>query len=139
VHGGAAAPVLGADYLFCAHYGLFYVVLLPLCGTVDYLVDLGLMRFRRPTARRALVALGVAMNLARLVGGRHMGWFLGGRRDWVFPLGLLFYAFQSLTYTLDLYRRDGEGTGSLIEYLSATALERNRVKALGRMFCTRRT
>jgi hypothetical protein len=105
------------------------VVLLPLCGTVDYLVGLELMRF--PAADCASRAGGSqrGMNLALLVGGRHMGWFLGGCWDWGSPLGLSFYAFQSLTYTLDLYRRDGEGTGSLIEYLSASALERNRVKA----------
>jgi D-alanyl-lipoteichoic acid acyltransferase DltB (MBOAT superfamily) len=41
--------------------------------------------------------------------------------DWIFPLGLSFYVFQSLTYTIDLYRRDGEGTSSLLGYLSAVS------------------
>src|ERR1019366_9089202 len=36
-------------------------------------------------------------------------------------LGLSFYAFQSLTYTIDLYRRDGEGTPSLLGYLAAAS------------------
>ncbi|HKE23293.1 MAG TPA: MBOAT family O-acyltransferase [Bryobacteraceae bacterium] len=113
--------ILAANYLFCAHFGLFYVVLLPVCGTVDYLLGLGLMRFERSWLRRVLVGASVVMNLGLLVGGRHMGWFLGSRWDWIFPLGLSFYAFQSLTYTIDLYRRDGEGTKSLLTYLSAAA------------------
>ena len=61
--------------------------------------------------RRALVWTSVAANLTLLFSSRHTGW--------VFPLGLSFYTFQSLTYTLDLYRRDGEGTRSLLAYLSA--------------------
>jgi D-alanyl-lipoteichoic acid acyltransferase DltB (MBOAT superfamily) len=44
-----------------------------------------------------------------------MGW------DWVFPLGLSFYTFQALTYTLDLYRRDAEGTTGLLAHLSAVS------------------
>src|SRR5688572_269169 len=41
--------------------------------------------------------------------------------DWIFPLGLSFYTFQALTYTIDLYRRDAEGTHSLLTYLSAAS------------------
>jgi D-alanyl-lipoteichoic acid acyltransferase DltB (MBOAT superfamily) len=36
-------------------------------------------------------------------------------------MGLSFYAFQALTYTIDLYRRDGEGTPSLLAHLSAVS------------------
>ena len=63
----------------------------------------------------------IALNLAVLAGSRHMGLFLGhgpaARWDWIFPLGLSFYAFQALTYTIDLYRRDAEGTTSLLAHL----------------------
>ena len=31
--------VLLANYYFCARFGLFYLVLLPACGTLDYLWD----------------------------------------------------------------------------------------------------
>ena len=44
--------ILLANAIFCAHFGLFYVVLIPACSTVDYLVGLGLMRFKRAAARR---------------------------------------------------------------------------------------
>jgi alginate O-acetyltransferase complex protein AlgI len=121
------AVILFANYLFCARYGLFYVLLLPVCSTLDFLVGLGLMRFQRASVRRLLVGLSIALNLALLAGSRHMGWFLnrGGAAtsgwDWVFPLGLSFYVFQSLTYTIDLYRRDGDGTSSLLSYLSAVS------------------
>ena len=114
------AVILLANYLFCARFGLFYVLLLPACSSLDFAIGLGLMRCGRPRIRTVLVALSVGMNLAVLVMSRHMGLLLNRRGwDWVFPLGLSFYTFQSLTYTIDLYRRDGEGTTSLLAYLSA--------------------
>ena len=119
--------ILLANYLFCAHYGLFYVVLIPACSTLDYLVGLGLMRFDRPVIRRLLVGVSIGVNLGVLAGSRHMGWILNHSGagasgwDWVFPLGLSFYVFQSLTYTIDLYRRDAAGTSSLVAYLSAAS------------------
>jgi D-alanyl-lipoteichoic acid acyltransferase DltB (MBOAT superfamily) len=114
--------ILFANYLFCARFGLFYILLIPACSTLDFLAGLGLMRFRGAAVRRLLAGGSIALNLTVMAGSRHMGLFLGhGRWDWIFPLGLSFYALQSLTYTIDLYRRDGEGTASLLEYLSAAA------------------
>ncbi|HMD70257.1 MAG TPA: MBOAT family O-acyltransferase [Bryobacteraceae bacterium] len=113
--------VLAANFLFLAHYGLFYIFLIPACATIDFTVGLGLMRCQIQAVRRVLVSVSILLNLSLLVGSRHMGWFLAPRWDWVFPLGLSFYTFQSLTYTLDLYRRDAEGTGSLLAHLSAVS------------------
>ena len=114
--------ILLANYFFCARYGLFYLALIPACGTADFLVGLGLMRFRHTAVRRLLVCVSIAVNLALLVGSRHMGAVIGPMGwDWVFPLGLSFFTFQALTYTLDLYRRDAEGTTSLLAHLSAVS------------------
>ena len=122
--------ILAANLLFCAHYGIFYIVLIPVCATIDYSLGLGLMRFRAPALRRFLVAISILVNLSLLVSSRHMGWFLSqgwipahraSDWDWVFPLGLSFYTFQALTYTIDLFRRDAEGTSSLLAHLSAVS------------------
>ena len=119
------AVILFANYFFCARFGLFYILLIPACSTLDFLAGLGLMRFRGAVVRRLLVGFSICLNLGVMAGSRHMSLLLGhghGQRwDWIFPLGLSFYAFQSLTYTIDLYRRDGEGTASLLEYLSAVS------------------
>ena len=115
------AVVLFANAVFCAHFGLFYVILIPACSTADYLIGLGLMRFDRAATRKLLLGLSVAMNLTLLIGSRHAGAFLDHRWEWIFPLGLSFYTFQSLSYTIDLYRRDEPGTRSLLTYLSAAS------------------
>src|SRR5258708_18080371 len=111
------AVILGANYFFCARYGLFYLALLPACATIDYLVGRALMASSNSSSnqplRRLLVGVSVLANLALLIASRHTGW--------VFPLGLSFYTLQSLTYTLDLYRGDGGGATSLPAYLAAVS------------------
>jgi len=97
------------------------VVLIPACSSLDYLVGLGLTASRNGVVRRLLVGFSLCLNLGLLAGSRYMGMLSKGRWDWVFPLGVSFYAFQALTYTIDLYRRDGEGTPSLLAHLSAVS------------------
>jgi alginate O-acetyltransferase complex protein AlgI len=137
--------ILVFDYFFCSRFGLFYVVLIPACATLDYLIGLALVRSSRPSRRRLLVSCSVLLNVALLVGSRHMGALLGSSWDWIFPLGLSFYVFQALTYTLDLYRRDAEPTPSLLAHLSAVAFfptlqagPITRVADLVKQFATRR-
>ena len=113
--------ILAANFLFCAHYGLFYIFLIPACATIDFLIGLGLMTLRAPALRRLLVTVSILVNLSLLIGSRHMGLFLRPGWDWVFPLGLSFYTLQALTYTIDLYRRDAEGTSSLLAHLAAVS------------------
>lgn len=120
------AVILAANYLFCLHFGLVYLILIPACSMLDFLAGFGLMRCRKPGIRRLLVSLSIVANLALLIGSRHAAALLSFSRTdaawgWVFPLGLSFYSLQSLTYTLDLYRRDEEGTSSILTYLAAAS------------------
>jgi alginate O-acetyltransferase complex protein AlgI len=120
------AVIAFANILFCARFGVFYVVLIPAAASIDFFIGLGLMHFRRSFPRRALLALSLLLNLGLLIGSRHMGAILDYTRpsdhwDWIFPLGLSFYAFQALTYTIDLYRRDADGTSSLLAHLASVS------------------
>jgi hypothetical protein len=56
------------------------------------------MRGRHAGFRRLLVGLNLALNLAMLIGSPNAA----ATWDWAFPLGLSFYGFQALPYTLDL-------------------------------------
>lgn len=116
------AVLLLANYLFCSRFGLFYVALLPACGFLDYLIGLGLTHWRAPLLRRLLLGLSLAMNVGLLVLSRHAAPFLRSDGwDWVFPLGLSFYCFQALSYTIDLYRGTGEAAPSLLSHLTAVS------------------
>jgi len=110
------AVIVFANYFFYAKWDLFYLFLIPAASTCDYLIALGLEKWRHPVARRALVTASLAVNLGILASFKFMP-----VRGWVFPLGISFYAFQSLTYTLDVYRRDAPATRSLLAYLASVS------------------
>ncbi len=116
------AVLLAANYYFCARYGLFYLLLIPGSSTIDYLAGAGMQRFHKPLARRALLALSLAVNIGLILSSRHMSLFLAPSVwDWIFPLSLSFYAFQSLTYTIDIYRKDASPAPTYLGYLAAAA------------------
>jgi D-alanyl-lipoteichoic acid acyltransferase DltB (MBOAT superfamily) len=112
------AVLLFANYFFYARWGIAYLFLIPAASTCDFLIGLGLERSKNQWLRRLLVTLSLAVNLGILVSLKFQ---LGPARQWLLPLALSFYAFQALTYTLDLYRRDGKGTSSYLAHLTAVS------------------
>lgn len=127
----ALAAVLFANYFFYAKWDLFYLFLIPAASTCDFAIGLGLAGCRKPWMRRGLVTGSILLNIGLLAALKYMPFFLGnyaawtGRPapgwQWVFPLGLSFYCFQSLTYTIDVYRRDAVATNSYLAYLAAVS------------------
>ena len=112
------AVLLFANYFFYARWGIAYLFLIPAASTCDFLIGLGLRHSEHSLVRRVLVGLSLALNLGLLVSLKFQ---LGPARYWVLPLALSFYAFQALTYTLDLYRRDAPGTSSYLAHLTAVS------------------
>ncbi len=125
------AVILFANYFFYAKWDLFYLALIPAASTCDFLIALGLQHSKAPLLRRALVTLSILMNLGILASFKYMPFLLQNYTrfsghtapewHWVFPLGISFYAFQALTYTIDVYRRDAKATSSYLAYLASVS------------------
>jgi alginate O-acetyltransferase complex protein AlgI len=123
--------LLFANYFFYAKWDLFYLALIPIASSIDYTIGLWLGRTKGPGARRALVTLSVLLNLGILGVFKYAGFFLEswgqltglavGKWEWTFPLGISFYCFQSLTYTIDIYRKDATPTDSYLAHLTAVS------------------
>jgi len=113
---GGLAIVLFANYFFYARWDLIYLALIPLASSCDYLVGLALGRSNKPIVRRALVTASLALNLGLILSVKYLP-----HLPWLLPIGLSFYAFQALTYTLDIYRRDAEPTSSYLTYLASAS------------------
>lgn len=123
------AVLLFANLFFYARWDLHYLALIPAAAFLDYCIGLGLGAAKSRLLRRALVASSLVLNLGLLAAFKYMPFFLGAwgaatgakppEWHWVFPLGLSFYCFQSLTYTIDLYRRDGKPVGSLLAHMAS--------------------
>src|SRR5579863_398034 len=112
------AVLLLANLFFLARFSLIYLAL-PLAASVDFLVGLGLGRWRRPAIRRALLGASLAVNLGLMAGLKLIPLFTAGRLTWLFTLSLSFYCFQSLSYTIDLYFGEMKPTRSYLAYLGA--------------------
>ncbi|MGD0940299.1 MAG: MBOAT family O-acyltransferase [Terracidiphilus sp.] len=107
-----------ANLFFLARFSPLYLAL-PLAGSIDFVVGLGLARFQSTAARKLLLGASLAVNLGLLVSLKLLPLVTGSLWQWLLPLSLSFYCFQSLTYTVDLYLGEGEPTQSLIGYLAA--------------------
>jgi alginate O-acetyltransferase complex protein AlgI len=120
--------LLVANFYFLARFAWFYPIILLAAATADFLVGLGLQDAPRgpndeQTSRRKwLVSISLLVNIGLLAATKLLPIALGGMYQWVFPLSLSFYCFQSLTYTIDLYRGTGEGTRSYLQHLTAASL-----------------
>ena len=113
---GALAVILFANHFFYARWGLVYVVLIPLASSSDFFIGRALGRTQNAFARRALISASIILNIGLIASVKYFP-----HLPWVLPLGLSFYAFQSLTYTLEIYRRDAEAAPSYLTYLASAS------------------
>jgi D-alanyl-lipoteichoic acid acyltransferase DltB (MBOAT superfamily) len=114
------ALILFANYFFYLKWDLFYLALIPAASTIDFLLALGMQRIKAQGWRRLLVTLSILLNVGILATFKYMP-LMKSDWTWVFPLGISFYTFQALSYTIDVYRRDAKATPSLLAYLSAVS------------------
>jgi D-alanyl-lipoteichoic acid acyltransferase DltB (MBOAT superfamily) len=111
----ALALVLAANLFFYWRWGWIYLLLIPLAATADFLIARAIGKTKAPLPRRLLVVLSVGLNLALIVTSK----VPPGSMGILLPLSLSFYAFQALTYTIDVYRRDAKPTESYARYLAS--------------------
>lgn len=123
--------LLLASYFFYASWNPPFVILLWVSTLVDYAVARKLGRSENARARKALLAISLAVNLGILCAFKYAN-FLSqsayefiGMAGWqvqyttwniVLPLGISFYTFQTMSYTIDVYRKKLEPTRNLLDF-----------------------
>ena len=113
---GALAVVLFANYFFYARWDLVYLAIIPAASTCDFFIGHALHRATDSGFRRFLVTLSIALNVGLIASVKYFPVF-----PWVLPLALSFYGFQSLTYTIEIYRRDAKPAQSYLAYLASAS------------------
>lgn len=104
-----------------------WVAVLLLTVFVNYVCGIAIGRTERPSARTAWMLLGVVLGVGFLIYFKYFGLLLSvaagltGRsvdfRSPVLPIGISFYTFQVLTYTIDVYKRKVEPQRSFFSLL----------------------
>ncbi len=116
--GLARTALCGFSLLFYSWWDIRYVPLLVVSATLDYWIGQRLHRSGDERTRKALVSASVALNLSILAffkytpfAARSLGGFVGVDSSsalfatWIVPVGISFFTFQTMSYTIDLYRR----------------------------------
>ena len=108
------AVLLVFSLLFYAWGEPKFIVVMLVTVTVNYLCGLLIDRCQSKAARTAAMAAGVILSLVFLMYFKYFGFFsdvvmglLGRENPFVkpvLPIGISFYTFQVLTYTVDVYR-----------------------------------
>lgn len=115
--------LLLGNLFFLAKFGLVYL-LLALAATTDFALAKGLGKASDSSrTRKTLVSLSLLLNVGLLVFFKVLPIVHSGRWEerwgWLVTLSLSFYCFQSLSYTIDVYRGDARPEPSLLAYLSS--------------------
>lgn len=123
--------LLGASYLFYGSWDPRFLLLL--CGSTvfDYTVGVALGVEQRPHVRRRWLMASLIVNLGVLAFFKYFGFFVESASTalaalgfdvprWtlniVLPVGISFYTFQTLSYTIDVYARRLAPTASLRDF-----------------------
>ena len=123
----AAAPLrrlqqillLAANCLFLLKFGPIYLLLVGSASIDFYLARTMAASPGASNKRRLLLGASVLLNLGALLALKSLPLFAGDRFGWLFTLSLSFYCFQSLSYTIDVFREDAKPTGDLLTYLAS--------------------
>ncbi|NHZ38975.1 MBOAT family O-acyltransferase [Massilia aquatica] len=107
-----------------------FVPLLLLSALLNY--SFGCLIARAAGSRKALLGLGIGLNLVMLGYYKYLGFFAGilnaiGLREGalpaiVLPLGISFFVFQGISYLIDVYRRDIGVQTSLLRFAMYKAM-----------------
>lgn len=126
--------VVVASYVFYGWWNWRFLGLIALASTTSYVCGLLLDRYRdRIRLRKWICGVNVAVSLGILGTYKYFNFFasnfaalltaLGFRPDWVtlelvLPVGISFYTFQSLAYTIDVYRGKVEATHNAVDFFA---------------------
>jgi alginate O-acetyltransferase complex protein AlgI len=109
----------------------WYLILIAISTVTSYVIGAVMARTDEPVRRKRLLILGISTDLAMLCIFKYGNFFLKnieyilgalgvplelGRVPGELPVGISFYTFQTLSYTIDLYRKKIEPARNLLEF-----------------------
>lgn len=125
--------IVGASWLFYGWWDYRFLALLIFSGCFDFLSGRWLNSAATDRRRKTILGLSVAVNLTLLGFFKYYDFFASSLATAltslgfsvsvrtlgiILPVGISFYTFQSLSYVMDVYRRQMAPTSNLLQYLA---------------------
>jgi len=126
--------ILVASLIFYGAWNWKFIPLLVFSGVADYFIAQAIGAAQTRRARKLWVSLSLGINLGILGMFKYADFVLVSVQDflrlfgyeapiatlqWVLPVGISFYTFQSLSYTIDVYRGDMQPRKGLVQFTAA--------------------
>lgn len=123
--------LLVASYIFYGYWDYRFVSLLLLSTVVDYFIGQKLYATTNIKKRKMFLIFSMLVNLGILAFFKYFGFFIesltpiagifGGNLDYlhiniILPVGISFYTFQTMSYTIDIYRKKIKPTNNFIDF-----------------------
>ncbi|MGB3607260.1 MBOAT family O-acyltransferase [Psychroserpens sp.] len=124
--------LLISSYIFYGWWDWRFLILIFCSSILDYAIGIQLQQNTRKKERKALLWLSITVNIGVLVLFKYYNFFaesfvdaftLFGASmsidslDIILPVGISFYTFQSLSYSIDVYQRRLEPTQDWLSFL----------------------
>lgn len=125
--------IVVASYIFYGWWDWKFLTLIFFSSVLDYLVALNIEKTENLKRRKWLLALSMVINLSLLGFFKYFNFFIENvnqafsflgqpleleRLDIILPVGISFYTFQTMSYTIDVYRRHLTATKDFIAFSS---------------------
>lgn len=123
--------IVAASYLFYGWWDYRFLSLILFSTIVDYSVGFRLAKEENKTKRKILLWTSILVNLGFLGFFKYYSFFLdnfvtafslfgtdikANSLNIILPIGISFYTFQTLSYTIDVYKRKFEPTKDFIAF-----------------------
>ena len=123
--------IVVASYIFYGWWDWKFLSLIVFSTMVDYTVGLAINKETQQTRRKFLLGLSVFVNLGFLGFFKYYNFFLdnfvaaftifgaeisANSLNIILPVGISFYTFQTMSYTIDIYRKKLDPTNDFIAF-----------------------
>tara|TARA_R110001599_G_scaffold103416_2_gene263248 strand:- start:1799 stop:3247 length:1449 start_codon:yes stop_codon:yes gene_type:complete len=123
--------LLLASYVFYGWWDPRFLILILLSTIVDFYIGIGLNKYSSPQIRKSLLVTSLVVNIGILFIFKYYGFFVQNFVDAftffgsqlnisslniILPVGISFYTFQTLSYSIDVFRGKLEPTRNFISF-----------------------
>ncbi len=121
--------LLLASYFFYGYWSPPFVLLLLLSTMVDFVLGRAIYNSTDSRRRKQLIGFSVVVNLGILGFFKYFNFFIDSAvmilpegsfaapaLEVILPVGISFYTFQSMSYSIDVYRKNIKPADSLLDF-----------------------
>jgi len=126
--------ILISSYIFYGWWDYRFLALILISTIIDYTIGLGILETKSRFHKKILLLTSILCNLGLLMFFKYFNFFIDSwvdllngigyrtENNWtlniILPVGISFYTFQTMSYTIDIYRNKLKPTRDFISFAS---------------------